>query len=160
MNKLTRIALVVALIIMVALVVYTKQERQTLGPGLNMEDAVTAQESDAGPAEHRAPNDDPPAKGLPRLVDLGASKCIPCKMMAPILDELKEEHKDEFEVVVLDVSKDPEPARRYKIRIIPTQIFFDPSGKELYRHEGFLSKEDILRKWKELGINLEERQKE
>ncbi|HOE67370.1 MAG TPA: thioredoxin family protein [Candidatus Hydrogenedentes bacterium] len=89
---------------------------------------------------------------LPRLVDLGASKCIPCKMMAPILEELKRSHGEKFEVVFLDVWENPDAARAYNVNLIPTQVFFDASGAERFRHEGFLSKEDILAKWKELGV--------
>jgi len=91
---------------------------------------------------------------LPKLVDLGADKCIPCKMMAPILEGLKREYAGRMDVQFIDVWKDPAPGRRYKIRLIPTQIFFDASGKELFRHEGFFGKEDILAKWKELGVDL------
>jgi thioredoxin 1 len=94
-------------------------------------------------------------KKLPRLVDLGADKCIPCKMMAPILEELKSEYKGKLEVVFIDVWKNPQESPKYKIRVIPTQIFFDADGKELFRHEGFFSKEDILAKWKTFGVNLE-----
>jgi thioredoxin 1 len=92
---------------------------------------------------------------LPRLVDLGADKCIPCKMMAPILEELSAEYKGKLQVVFIDVWKNPQEGPKYKIRVIPTQIFFDASGKELFRHEGFFSKEDILAKWKGFGVNLE-----
>ena len=92
---------------------------------------------------------------LPRLLDLGADKCIPCKMMAPILEELRREYEGRFNVVFIDVWKDPSAGREYGVRIIPTQIFFDAAGKELFRHEGFFSKEDILGKWKEFGVNLE-----
>ena len=92
--------------------------------------------------------------GLPRLVDLGAGMCIPCKMMAPILEELRKEYEGRLDVVVIDVNEEKEEAARYKIDLIPTQIFFDPSGKELFRHEGFFSKEDILAKWKELGFDF------
>lgn len=92
---------------------------------------------------------------LPRLVDLGAGKCIPCKMMVPILDELKRDYSDQFTVDVIDVWKDPAPGRTYSIRVIPTQIFFDPEGEELWRHEGFMGKEDILNKWAELGVPIE-----
>ncbi|MFH1609720.1 MAG: thioredoxin family protein, partial [Candidatus Bipolaricaulota bacterium] len=74
---------------------------------------------------------------LPKLVDLGADKCIPCKQMAPILEELRVEYADRFEVVFIDVWKNPAEANRYGIRIIPTQIFYDAAGKELYRHVGF-----------------------
>lgn len=91
---------------------------------------------------------------LPRLVDLGADKCIPCKMMAPILKELKTEFEGQLEVEFIDVWKKPDAGKPYKINLIPTQIFYDASGKELFRHEGFFSKEDILAKWKEFGVSL------
>jgi thioredoxin 1 len=91
---------------------------------------------------------------LPTLVDLGAGKCIPCKLMAPILEELKTEYKGKLQVIVIDVWENKSEAPKYGIKIIPTQIFYDASGKELYRHEGFFSKEDILAKWKELGVDL------
>jgi len=92
--------------------------------------------------------------GLPRLVDLGASKCIPCKMMAPILEELKSQYQGKLAVDFIDVSEKPAEAKKYNINLIPTQIFYDASGKELFRHEGFFSKEDILNKWKELGVEI------
>jgi len=93
--------------------------------------------------------------GLVRLVDLGAGKCIACKMMAPILAELQREYAGRLRVEVIDVGEDPDEVRAYGVRIIPTQIFFDASGKELFRHEGFYSKGDILSKWQELGYELE-----
>jgi thioredoxin 1 len=89
---------------------------------------------------------------LPQLVDLGAGKCIPCKMMAPILEDLKKTHADKFKVEFIDVWQTPEAGRQYGIRVIPTQIFFAPDGKELFRHEGFYGREDILAKWKQLGF--------
>ena len=94
-------------------------------------------------------------KALPKLIDLGAKKCIPCKKMAPILEELKKEYADKFITEFLDVwqPENAEKAKEYKINLIPTQIFFDSNGKELWRHEGFLSKEAILKKWAELGVD-------
>ena len=92
--------------------------------------------------------------GLPRLVDLGAGKCIPCKMMAPILEELKKEYQGRLQVEFIDVWENRGAGDKYGIRVIPTQIFFDPSGKERFRHEGFFSKDDILAKWKELGFDF------
>ena len=91
---------------------------------------------------------------VPRLVDLGADKCIPCKMMAPILKELKKEYDGRMEVEFIDVWKKPDAGKSYKISLIPTQIFFNAAGKELFRHEGFISREDILAKWKELGVSF------
>ena len=91
---------------------------------------------------------------LPKLLDLGAGKCIPCKMMEPILEELKVEYSGKFDVEFIDVWKDRSAGSKYGIRVIPTQIFFNADGKELYRHEGFYSKEEIIAKWKDLGINF------
>jgi thioredoxin 1 len=56
----------------------------------------------------------------------------------------------------VDVWENPKAGQPYGIKMIPTQIFYDAAGKELFRHEGFFSKEDILAKWKELGVNLDE----
>jgi thiol-disulfide isomerase/thioredoxin len=91
---------------------------------------------------------------LPRLVDLGADKCIPCKMMAPILAEFQRDYADRFTTEFIDVWKNPAAGTEYGIRVIPTQIFYDAEGKERFRHEGFFGKEDMLGKWKELGVDL------
>ena len=91
---------------------------------------------------------------LPRLVDLGADKCIPCKMMAPILEEMKTAYAGQLRVEFIDVWKNPDAGGQYGVRVIPTQIFFDAGGKELFRHEGFYAKEDMLAKWAELGVVL------
>lgn len=96
----------------------------------------------------------PVQKALPKLVDLGADKCIPCKKMASILDALKKDYAGKMDVVFIDVWKEKEEAQKYNINLIPTQIFFSSDGKELFRHEGFFPKEDILAKWKELGVEL------
>jgi len=96
----------------------------------------------------------PQGKALPRLVDLGAGKCIPCKMMKPILDDLKMNYAGTFKTEFIDVWEDADAAKPYNINLIPTQIFYGVDGKELFRHEGFYSKEDILGKWKELGVEI------
>jgi thioredoxin 1 len=94
------------------------------------------------------------ARPLPRLVDLGARTCIPCKAMAPILDGLRAEYAGRMEVVFIDVWKDREAADAYAIRIIPTQVFFGADGRELARHEGFMGKEEILARWKAVGVDF------
>ena len=91
---------------------------------------------------------------LPKLLDLGAGKCIPCRMMAPILEELKKEYAGKMNVEFIDVWVNPDAAKPYGIEVIPTQIFYNADGKELFRHVGFFAKEDILAKWKELGVDL------
>jgi thioredoxin 1 len=93
-------------------------------------------------------------KALPRLVDLGAGKCIPCKMMAPILEDLRTTLAGKLDVEFIDVWQNPDAGKTYGITVIPTQIFYDARGKELFRHEGFYGKDDILAKWKEFGVNF------
>jgi thioredoxin 1 len=92
---------------------------------------------------------------LPKLLDLGADKCIPCKMMKPILDELKTEYTGKLDVEFIDVWENPKESEKYGIKLIPTQIFYDPEGKEFQRHEGFISKEDILNTFKQKGMKLD-----
>lgn len=93
-----------------------------------------------------------PAAGVPRLLDLGSSQCIPCKLMWPVLEGMKKELAGSLQVDFVDVGlKDNLPlAKQYDIKLIPTQIFLDASGKELWRHEGYISRYGILDKWREL----------
>ena len=92
--------------------------------------------------------------GIPVLLELGSHSCIPCKAMMPILSELRIEYAGSLGVSFIDVWKDPSAGEKYNINSIPTQVFFDSSGKELFRHVGFFGKEDILTKWKDLGVDL------
>jgi len=96
------------------------------------------------------------SKKLPKLIDLGSKQCIPCKKMAPILAELTKEYAGRFDLEFIDVwlKENEAAAVKHGIKLIPTQIFFGKDGKELWRHEGFLSKEAILAKWKELGYDF------
>jgi thioredoxin 1 len=112
--------------------------------------AAPAASAEAGGEAKAAPASN--AK-LPRMVDLGAGKCIPCKMMKPILDDLKAYYADRFTTEFIDVWENPDEGKKYGIEMIPTQIFYSAEGKELFRHQGFFGKEDILAKWKELGVD-------
>jgi len=136
MNKLAKIIIVIVLTLVVGAIIALKENKRA-----DSQSKTTRN-----------------LKALPRLVDLGADKCIPCKMMAPILEELKKEYAGIFNVEFIDVWKNPDAGKKYGIRIIPTQIFFDVTGKELFRHEGFLSREDILAKWKELSVDIGKKQ--
>lgn len=95
---------------------------------------------------------DVPVKGMVTMVDLGANSCVPCKMMAPILEKLKKEYEGRAAIVVIDVWKDKSQVKKYGIRAIPTQIFYDREGKETYRHTGFLSENGIRTQLKLLGV--------
>jgi len=152
-----KLLFIVGLTVVVAAVLVVKGHRQVSKPSPSgPERRPTESNRMRQPnAENPGSPEQPPADALPRLIDLGADKCIPCKMMAPIIEELKEEYKGVFKVEFIDVWKEPEAGRRWRIRVIPTQIFLDGSGKEIYRHKGFFSKEDILEKWKEVGVDIE-----
>lgn len=94
-----------------------------------------------------------PVKGMVTMVDLGATRCIPCKMMAPILRRVEKRYAGKVAIVFLDVWVDPKPAQRFGIRTIPTQIFFNKKGEEVYRHEGFMNEEAIVAVLQKLGVN-------
>lgn len=93
-----------------------------------------------------------PVKGMVTLIDLGADQCVPCKMMAPILNKLQKDYKDKAAIVVIDVYRYNDQVQRFGIRAIPTQIFFDPSGKEVYRHTGFMSEKAIAEQLSKMGV--------
>jgi thioredoxin 1 len=95
---------------------------------------------------------DLPAKGMVTMIDLGAKKCIPCKMMAPILVKMEKVYKGKAAVVFIDVWEHPEQAQRFGIRAIPTQLFFDKNSKEVYRHTGFMSEKAIVEQLDKMGV--------
>ncbi|MDW7679381.1 MAG: thioredoxin family protein [bacterium] len=90
--------------------------------------------------------------GKPTVLDLGASSCIPCKMMKPIFAELEQTMKDKANIIILEISEHRDLARKYRVRVIPTQIFFDANGEVYWRNEGFLPKDAIINKLKEMGV--------
>jgi thioredoxin 1 len=106
--------------------------------------------------KERNPAKDKPAAAaaIPRLLDLGADKCTACKMMQPVLADLRKEYKGRLQVDFIDVWKTPDAGKRYRVEMIPTQILFGAKGKELFRHTGFFSKSEILAKFKALGVKL------
>ncbi len=91
---------------------------------------------------------------LPKMLDLGAGKCKQCIEMAPMLEELKRVYADRVEVEFIDLWKHQDMGEKYNIEVMPTQIFFDASGKEVFRHEGVMLKEEIITKWKQLGFKI------
>jgi thioredoxin 1 len=86
------------------------------------------------------------------MVDLGAKSCIPCKMMAPIMEKLEKDYKGRAAILFIDVWKEPDQAKRFDIRTIPTQIFYDKEGKEVLRHTGFMSEEAIVTQLNKMGV--------
>ena len=142
MNKWHKLLIVIALIGAVVFIVEHKKRQGFVCAG------------GVCPPTDTAVCEAPAQKPLPRLLDLGAGKCTSCKMMTSVLDELKTTYAGKLEVVFIDVWENKQAGEQYGIRMIPTQIFYDAEGSELFRHEGFFSREDILAKWSELGVPL------
>jgi len=94
------------------------------------------------------------SSNLPVLLELGSHKCPPCRRMTPILNELRSEFSGKFQIKYIDVWQDRAAGAKYGVRAIPTQIFFDSKGREVFRHVGFFPKSDILSTWKKIGIKL------
>ncbi len=91
--------------------------------------------------------------GKPVLIDFGSNSCIPCRQMRPILQEIRNEYSGKAEVIVIDVHKYQNLARKYKIQLVPTLTFFDSKGKEVHRHQGFMSKKLIMEQFGKMGIS-------
>ena len=147
-----KLAIVAALAVTVVAAVVIKQNK---GKAPTETNAASVAAGTNAPAENTGDSAASAANAkLPKLLDLGAGKCIPCKMMFPVLDELKKEYAGRMNVEFIDVWKNPDAGKQYGIEVIPTQIFFDTEGKELFRHVGFFAKEDILAKWQALGVDV------
>lgn len=93
-----------------------------------------------------------PVKGMVTMVDLGAATCIPCKMMAPILDRLEKRYRGKAAIVFVDLRYHRDASQHFGVKAIPTQIFYDRNGKEVARHLGFMSEEAIVAQLKAMGV--------
>ena len=91
-----------------------------------------------------------PSPGKPALYEFGAGYCVSCKEMAKIMAELKPQYSDQLEVRMVYVDKEKDLFKQYKIMLIPTQVFLDAAGKEVDRHVGAWSKEEVIKKLKDL----------
>lgn len=91
----------------------------------------------------------------PKLLDLGATTCVPCKAMVPVLDGLRTDYAGKLDVEFIDIWKNREAGEAWHVEIMPTQVFIAADGRELARHQGFISREDILAQWKKLGVVLD-----
>jgi thioredoxin 1 len=93
---------------------------------------------------------------VPTMVELGSKTCIPCRRMEKVMDELRDKYGDRIEIVFYNVKEDIEIARKYKIRVIPTQVFIDTTGREFFRHEGFFTLESIEAVFAEMGVKIDQ----
>lgn len=94
-----------------------------------------------------------PVEGMVTMIDLGAKKCVPCKMMAPIMEKMEKQYEGKAAIVFIDVWENRDQATKYGVKAIPTQIFYDKTGKETYRHVGFFSEKAIVAVLHSMGID-------
>jgi thioredoxin 1 len=93
-----------------------------------------------------------PVKGMVTMIDLGKKTCTQCKMMAPILERLEKEYRGKAAIVFINLLDYPEQKYKYKLKALPTQIFFNPTCEEVHRHVGFMSEEDIVAQLNKMGV--------
>lgn len=96
----------------------------------------------------------PTPRALPRFVDIGTTSCAPCKAMMGVLAELEARYPDSLKVEFINSHDNPDVAEKLDIKAIPTQIFYAPSGQELFRHTGVMRTDAVVAKWSELGLIL------
>jgi len=94
------------------------------------------------------------SKSKVTFIELGSIKCVPCKMMQPIIAEIEKEYAGQVKVIFYDVwtSEGRPYGQKYGVRAIPTQVFLDKDGKEFFRHTGFFSKKEIVKVLKKQGV--------
>jgi thioredoxin 1 len=93
------------------------------------------------------------SSGKPTLVEFGRTGCPSCDMMQPILSNLEGRFFAKMNIVFVHVQRFPLLASRYGINLIPVQVFFDKSGKEVFRNVGFYPQNEIEKKLAEMGVN-------
>lgn len=99
----------------------------------------------------------PDSKGLPRFVELGTTTCAPCRVMLGVMAELEEKYPGAMVIEFVNVHEQAALADRYAVQVIPTQIFYSPDDRELFRHVGVFKTEEIVAKWAELGFPVKPR---
>lgn len=109
-------------------------------PVVSDAEPVPAPDQPQTPAEPESPQETTP---LVTFIELGAESCIPCKMMKPVLKEISDEYQGLVKVIFIDLNKDKDAAQKYRVRVMPTQVFLDAQGREFFRHEGFYPKAEI-----------------
>jgi thioredoxin 1 len=98
------------------------------------------------------PVDQARTSGKPSLIEFGASGCVPCDMMQPILDKLRKTHAERLNVVFVHVGQEKVLAARFGIRSIPVQVFYDSNGSEVFRHEGFFAEAEVNKVLAKMGV--------
>jgi thioredoxin 1 len=102
-----------------------------------------------------APSNAAPKTAIPRMVDLGRGQCTPCKMMVPVLAELKQTYASVIDIEYINITENPGAMEKLglPVRAVPFQVFYDASGKIVKKHYGYMSRDEIVNAFKELGFD-------
>ncbi len=160
MDKSVQIAIVMLIVVAAAAAFLTRDtgpRAPSSAPEASIDDVQGGPGPEPGPGEapagdERPGGDEEGAEQLPRFVEVGAQSCVPCRMMQPILDELRADHAGRLQVEFADVRANPELGQKYDVQTIPTQIIYDAEGREVFRHIGYWAKEEIVAKLAEIGV--------
>lgn len=141
MNKTVyRVAVVTAVVAAIAIAIVAKQRKSA---------DRESRQGQTGDAQQSTTRE---GETLPQLLDFGGGVCTPCKLMEPIIEELARDYRGRVDVRLINKREQPALAEKHGIQLIPTQVFLDAAGKEVLRHTGFMPKEDIVAKLKEMGV--------
>ncbi len=142
MTTYSKAGIVFVIVVLFSAVVLIQQH-------LALQSLEYAPEADIGPTLPGVP------APLPRLVNLKTEACIHCRRMIPIFAELKQEYADKFTLHTFDIERTPQAGRAFGlVRTLPTLVFMDQAGQIIFRFEGYMSKAEILDRWKRLGLSL------
>lgn len=144
------VAIIIVIIVIAA--VFVLKNQLTNKPALDNASTVPINIQQPQKEDQKTSNDNRTIKA--KFLDLGSVNCIPCKAMVPVLEALKAEYPNDLQADFINVNINQQDAEYYKVQVIPTLIFFDKNDKELYRNVGAMSKEDVVKKFEELGIKL------
>jgi thioredoxin len=92
------------------------------------------------------------AKRVPVLLEFGRGWCIPCKYMKPILHDMSKTYAGKAIVMTVDMDANKDLVRSFRIRMMPTQVFLMPDGKEFFRNEGTIEREQIAQVFSKMGL--------
>jgi len=134
-----------------------KSKKTADEPGAGQGSPPPAARQQSLPADETAGEPEKKSRYKVVFIELGSVKCVPCKMMMPIMEEVEEKYGDEVKVIFHDVwTAEGRPyAKKYGIRGIPTQVFLDENGKEFHRHVGFYPKEQLFEVLKKKGVSID-----
>ena len=124
---------------------------RTIGEGVDIRvDEEWAKKQNALARDN--PVDRARTSGKPTMVEFGATGCVPCDMMQPVLENLRKKYWDGLNIVFVHVGEEQILGARYGVTSIPVQAFFDKMGKEVFRHTGFYPQAEVEKKLAEMGV--------